>query len=231
MIAAPGVRGITGDTVLFASTAGNTISLNGANPSLAAITFNSSTTSYTISGTGGGVLHLANGGTSASITVSSGSDTISAPLSLDSNVTVLPAAGSQLTISGRISGSGALTVNNPGKVVLSGANSYTGGTTVSAGTLVLANALAIAKGTSLTVGAEAGHFFAAAPLANSADRSLLPSSAIVAAPSVWSSLAATMAGDLAWWGPAVDSSDGPDRHHDKDVAIRTLDAVFAQYGR
>src|SRR5208282_1490248 len=78
-IAPPGLRGIAGDTVLFASAAGSTITLNGADPTVAGITFDSSTTSYTISSQGaGGTLHLANGGDSASITVSSGSHAISA---------------------------------------------------------------------------------------------------------------------------------------------------------
>ena len=81
-----------------------------------------------------------------------GSDTITGPLALGSNVTVLPAAGSQLTISGGITGTGGLTVNAPGKVILSGADSYTGGTTVSAGTLIVANASAVPDGSSLTVG-------------------------------------------------------------------------------
>ena len=86
-IAAPGLRGVAGDTVLFASATGSTISLDGASPSVAAITFDNSNISYTVSqGTGGGVLHLANGGSSASITVSSGSHTISAPLALDSDI-------------------------------------------------------------------------------------------------------------------------------------------------
>ena len=85
-------------------------------------------------------------------------NTITDSLVFDSNVTVLPAAGSQLTISGAINGQGGLTVNAPGTLVLSGANGYTGGTTVSAGTLVLSNSSAIAAGTGLTVG-RAGFLF------------------------------------------------------------------------
>ena len=50
-----------------------------------------------------------------------GTSTITSPLALTSNVTVLAAAGSQLTISGGISGTGQLGVNGPGTVVLSGA--------------------------------------------------------------------------------------------------------------
>ena len=162
-VAPPGLRGVAGDTVLFASATGSTIWLDGANPSVAGITFDSSTTSYNITSQGtGGVLQLANGGNSASITVSSGSHTISAPVALLSNVSVLPAAGSQLTISGGISGAGqSLTVDGGGTVVLSGANSYTGRTMVSAGTLILSNSSAIAAGASLTVGAGAGILFGA----------------------------------------------------------------------
>jgi autotransporter-associated beta strand protein len=96
----------------------------------------------------------ANGANPATLTVVAGSsDTISAPVVLDSNVTVLPAAGSQLTISAGISGTGALTIDDQGTVVLSGANCYSGGTSVSAGTLVLTNPSAIPANTCLTIGA------------------------------------------------------------------------------
>ena len=95
-----------------------------------------------------------------------GSDTITNSLVFDSNVTLLPAAESTLTISGGISGKGGLTINAAGTVVLSGDNGYTGGTTVSAGTLVLSNSSAIAFNTSLTVGA--GGVFIFDPLAMAA---------------------------------------------------------------
>jgi autotransporter-associated beta strand protein len=88
----------------------------------------------------------------------SGSDTISAALALASNVTVVPAAGSQLTLSGGISGAGPLTVDTQGTVVLTGVNSYTGGTTVSAGKLILTGSSAIAANSSLTVGANLSLF-------------------------------------------------------------------------
>ena len=82
-----------------------------------------------------------------------GTNTITSPLALAGNVTVLPAADSQLTISGAISGAGALIVGQAGTLVLNGPNTDTGGTIVSAGTLIVANSSAIAAGTSLTVGA------------------------------------------------------------------------------
>ncbi len=179
----PRPRGVAGDTVLFSSAAGSTVRLDGADPSIAAITFSSST-SFTIAAGSGGVLHLANGGSRARITVSSGSHTISAPVELDSNLTVLPAAGSQLTISGGITGAAVLTVDDRGKVILSGTNGYTGGTAVSAGTLIVSSASAIPANSNLTVGAGASQFFASA----------IPFSAATAASSIAGSAAAT-AGD------------------------------------
>jgi autotransporter-associated beta strand protein len=83
----------------------------------------------------------------------SGSGTITSPLTLNGSVTMLPAAGSQLTISGGIGGAGGLIVNGPGTVILAGANTYTGGTTVSNGTLQATAAAALPSGGCLTVGA------------------------------------------------------------------------------
>jgi len=153
-LAPPGLRGVAGDTVLFGSATGTAVTLDGASPSVAAMTFSNSTNSYTVSQGSGGALHLDNGGSSASVTVSSGSHTISAPVVLDSSLLIAPASGSALTISGAISGMDAsLTVSGQGTVNLSGTNSYTGGTIVASGTLVAASAGAIPSGTSLIVGA------------------------------------------------------------------------------
>ncbi|MGN0861477.1 MAG: beta strand repeat-containing protein, partial [Candidatus Spyradosoma sp.] len=51
-----------------------------------------------------------------------------------------------LTVSGTIKGAGALQKNGTGELVLSGTNTYTGGTTISAGTLVAAHASALGTG-------------------------------------------------------------------------------------
>jgi autotransporter-associated beta strand protein len=318
----------------FDSTTGATVNLDGESPSFADVMF--SGTGYTIAQHGsGGTLQLANGANSATLTIAAGSDTISAPVALQSNVNVLPAAGSQLTISGGIGGAGqSLSVNGQGTVVLSGANSYTGGTTVSAGTLVLANSSAIPANTSLTVGAggilifdpsvaapppvaapattpaiasstnttvtsnhpsvatpDVGELVAsdAAKLATSAATSsdasmttIAPSATGVAlkndsagdsthfpivppaTPVPWNvvrrsivpavlqsprsvsagalntpaagrivgtSVAKKVFGDMAWLGQITNSSDNSDLHHRKDLAIRALEAVFAQFGR
>ncbi len=84
-----------------------------------------------------------------------GSDAILSPLALAANVTLLPAAGTRLTISGGVSGAGGLTIDAPGTVVLAAANFYTGRTTDAAGTLILTNSSALAAGSSLMVGANA----------------------------------------------------------------------------
>ena len=56
------------------------------------------------------------------------------------------------TASANLSGPGGLTKDTGGTVVLSGVNSYAGGTVVNAGTLIVANAGALPDGSSLTIG-------------------------------------------------------------------------------
>ena len=68
---------------------------------------------------------------------------------------VVPDLADQLVLTGDLTGSGSLTKLGAGTLVLSGSNSYLGGTIVDAGTLVLANGNAILDGTSLAVGAGA----------------------------------------------------------------------------
>jgi autotransporter-associated beta strand protein len=158
-ISAPGLRSLAGSTVLFSSSIGNTVTLDGDSPGLAAMTFNSGPTGFTVAPGSGGTLHLDNGSSPASLVVAAGKQTISAPLSLDSSVVVSPADGSQLSITGGISGSGSsLTLQGGGRLILGGANSYTGGTIVAAGTLVVSSAGALPGG-SLLVGAGAGLLF------------------------------------------------------------------------
>ena len=100
---------------------GHAITLDGANPSLAGLTFNSGSNGYTIGQGTGGTLYLSNGANSASIAVSAGNQTINAPVGLVGSVVVTPAASSQLTISSAISGAGSsLTVNGGGTLILSG---------------------------------------------------------------------------------------------------------------
>ena len=259
----------------FDSTAGGTVNFDGVSPSFADVTFSAS--GYSIGQQGsGGTLQLGSAASPATLTVAAGSDTISAPVALDNNVTILPAAGSQLTISGGISGPGALSVADQGTVVLTGTNTYTGGTTVSAGTLVVNNSSAIAANTSLTIGAGGAFVFdptvdatssavaaatpaATANSARTAVASNTTSTPAFAATSNSTSIIPTAASSVAtshstgqqpkkvllpqivgpvanlplkpcfWRVGNLPALSAPETK--KDAAIRTLDAVFAQYGQ
>jgi len=125
------------------------VNLDGANPSVAGMTFNS-TGSYTIAEGSGGSITL-QGSSSVSVTVQAGNHQISAPLGLAGSTSFTTASGSSLIVSGPISGNGSLSKTDDGTLVLSGANLYTGGTTVTAGTLDITNSAALLDGSSLTV--------------------------------------------------------------------------------
>jgi autotransporter-associated beta strand protein len=133
----PGFSGYASDTATFgtAATSGTSVTVTlDTSPLVGAITF-SSTSSYVLQGSGTNVLTLSASSGAALVTVSAGSQTIAAPLMLASSVNFAPASGTQLTISGAIGGTGALSLTAAGMLLLSGTNSYSGGTTVSAGTL------------------------------------------------------------------------------------------------
>ena len=117
---------------------------------------------YTVSGTN--ALTLDNNGTTSLVAVSEGAHAIAVPVTLNGNLDVSPSAGSRLTISGNISQSttsaSSLTLNNSGELVLSGSNTYTGGTEVDEGTLDVIISNAIPYGTGLTVGSGGTVIFA-----------------------------------------------------------------------
>ncbi len=120
-----------------------------------------------------------------------GSDTITSPLALASNVTICPAADSQSTICGGISGTGMLTINGPGgTVVLTNMNTYSGGTQVSAGTLVVSGASAIAADTSLMIGAGGAFIFDPSNTAGPDDTAAATTAAAVAAVAAAANVAA-----------------------------------------
>ena len=122
----------------------------------------SNTTGYSLSN---GTLVLDNSRTDAQITVTGGSHSISASVTLNDNLVISPSAGTSLEIDGDVSESSpgkSLTLCGPGTLVLSGSNSYTGGTVVTEGTLEILTSTALASGTSLTVGAGGTLIFGAA---------------------------------------------------------------------
>jgi hypothetical protein len=154
------VPGVAGDSASFTSaTSTSTITLDGSR-TVSSVEFNSPTYSYEIAqGTGGGSLTLsANGATQPVIDNFAGTHTISAPMIFSGNVAVSCATSADtLTLSGNISGVGSLTVTGAGgygpNVIISGNNSWQGGTTVTAGNLQLGSSTALPTGTALTLGA------------------------------------------------------------------------------
>ena len=135
------------DTALFSGAGTATaISLAGANPSLNALSL--SGTNHLLAG---GTLTFSGGSGTATVSLS-GSQTIASAATLATSVGVAPQAGSTLAISGIVGGSGGLVLNGPGTLLLSGSNSYTGGTAVLDGKLIAAESYSLADGSSLTVG-------------------------------------------------------------------------------
>ena len=123
---APGISGSlsVGDTATFGDYAGETVggtttvNLNGVNPSLAGLTFNSTNTSYTIAtGTGAGTINLQSG---ATINVTSGTATIAANITGTGALTISGAAGTDLIWSGSD-------------------QTFTGSANITSGTLTLVN--------------------------------------------------------------------------------------------
>ncbi len=122
------------DSTIFDGTSGgSSVLLNGATPSLAALSFTGG--GYTIAQGTGGTLALNGGAGSATVTASAGSHTISAPVQLGTDATAaVTTAASTLTL-GAITGAGkTLTKTGAGTLILSGAQNYAtlnanGGTT------------------------------------------------------------------------------------------------------
>jgi hypothetical protein len=147
---------IAGDGASFATATANATVTLGSNFSVGSMAINDSF-SYTFAATGSGKLTLDNGSSTASITDYGGSHIISAPVVLNSNSSILvPTHNATMTISGNVSGAGSLTVSTQGgssPVILSGTNSYLGGTIIMGGNLQLGSAGALPSGSALTISA------------------------------------------------------------------------------
>jgi autotransporter-associated beta strand protein len=144
------------DTAAFTSSDGSaaTVALD-VSPSVQAIAF-TGTTGYTLAGAGG-TLSLNNSGSGASISANASAlSVIDAPILLADNLTVTGSGSMLFASSSSIADNGAglsLTLNaSGGTLVLSGSDSYSGGTYVQAGTLVVTNPAGIADGINITIG-------------------------------------------------------------------------------
>ena len=139
------------DTATFGTGGSGVVTLDGAAPSIQTLSFSNASSGYTLTQGTGGSLTLKTGDTAASINNNAGSHTISANVILANDTTLNAASGTELNISGAVSGSGSgLTKEGAGTATLSGDNTYTGQTVVSDGTLQIGNG-----GTSGTLGSGA----------------------------------------------------------------------------
>ncbi len=124
--------------VVALETAGTkTVTVDGAK-TVGVIVFDNGANPYLLSGGAGNTITLNNGSGTPLISQVQGSHTIAAPLSLIAATNAAAVAGSTLTLSGAVSGTGSLNVTDAGTVVLTGANSY-GSTSVNSGTLNVGN--------------------------------------------------------------------------------------------
>jgi len=118
----------------------------GQNMSVKSVTFSGSSAPMTIGGSN--TLTIA-----AGLTVSGGtaSHTINAPIQLGAAQTWTVNGSGNLTVSGAVGGVGPLTKNGPGQLLLSGSNSYSGGTNVTAGTLEVGAGAAVPLATNVSI--------------------------------------------------------------------------------
>ncbi|HEV8267572.1 MAG TPA: autotransporter-associated beta strand repeat-containing protein, partial [Thermoanaerobaculia bacterium] len=95
----------------------------------------------------------------------SGTSSWAGPIMMTAATTANISAG-QLTLSGPVSGTGALTKAGPGTLVLSTANTYSGGTLVTSGTLIVNGSLPAADTVTVSPGATLGGSGSVGPVVN-----------------------------------------------------------------
>jgi fibronectin-binding autotransporter adhesin len=114
------------------------------------------------------------------IQVDTGNSAISAPIHLESNLTVSMSSGTTLQLANvheDVVGS-SLTLTGNGELILSGSGLYTGGTVVKGGVLLVTSNIGLSAGSSLIVGANAASQFGSGPTAGP----VTPSADVVAVP-------------------------------------------------
>ena len=86
------------------------------------------------------------------INISTATQTVSLDLELDGAASTFDSDSGDIIVTGNISGSQGLIKTGDYRLILSGTNTYAGGTTVSDGELIVATATALPDGSNLTVG-------------------------------------------------------------------------------
>ena len=142
----------TFDNTVLANNTTGTVSLDGAAPSLKAITFNTTGGGYTLDAGSGGALTLASGLGNAAVTATAGNHTIATDLTLSTATDAAVDTGAKLTLSGAVSGTVGLAKSGAGTLTLAGNNAgYTGAVTLAAGTLEINSFNAIINASALNV--------------------------------------------------------------------------------
>jgi autotransporter-associated beta strand protein len=150
-----------GTKVLLGGTIAAPATVTAAAPvTLGGMTIDSSL-AYTLAG--GGYL-FDNGASDPYLSAVNGSHTVSAALTLGGAVSVAPALGATLTLAGAIDGGGSLVLGGAGELLLTSANSYSGGTVLKAGSLLVAEAATVGTGPITTDGAGGIRFNYGAPV-------------------------------------------------------------------
>jgi autotransporter-associated beta strand protein len=99
----PGFSGVNGDQAALNGAAELDVDLGGSSPSIAGLSFGPGALDNTIESSGG-VLQLNNGGSDATIAVSAGSQTISAPVELASDTAIEVTGSAALNVAGAMFG-------------------------------------------------------------------------------------------------------------------------------
>jgi autotransporter-associated beta strand protein len=166
--------GVTAHNLTFNATGytitGSALTLNGAAPTISANPGVSTVINCVLAGSGGlikageGALILSaantyGGGTSiaqGTLQLGDGGSTGSITGNVTNNATLIFNRLGTVTFPGIISGSGTLTKDSPGTLILTGTSTYSGGTTVSGGTLIVNGSLAGSGMASVLPGAQLG---------------------------------------------------------------------------
>ena len=147
-IAAPQTITLDGAIVLGSLTIGDPTAAAAASYTINAGTYTSG--SSTLAGTL--TFDVASGGATLTQTANSAANLITANIALADPLTISNAATSAaLTLSGIVSGSGGITKTGTGPLILSGANTFTGGLNLSAGSIRVGDNAALGTGTA-TIG-------------------------------------------------------------------------------